>query len=152
MNNPMAKSWQLLLAACLAILMSITRSNYFDWAALLPSAPLAIFFLVGFYLIWRCARLADERYVRVRLNCGIKLFAVALLPISGAFLIFIGSFCFFFGNFSDLSLLDYSVRVERYYLTYLTDPLIYLAVAALVHTALNSIAHRSSSTDLETVE
>ena len=132
--------------------MSITRSNYFDWAALLPSASLAIFFLVGFYLIWRCARLADERYVRVRLNCGIKLFAVALLPISGAFLIFIGSFCFFFGNFSDLSLLDYSVRVERYYLTYLTDPLIYLAVAALVHTALNSIAHRSSSTDLETVE
>ena len=106
MNSPMDKSWQLLLAACLAILMSITRSNYFDWAALLPSAPLAIFFLVGFYLIWRCARLADERYV----------------------------------------------RVERYYLTYLTDPLIYLAVAALVHTALNSIAHRSSSTDLETVE
>ena len=50
MNNPMAKSWQLLLAACLAILMSITRSNYFDWAALLPSASLAIFFLVGFYL------------------------------------------------------------------------------------------------------
>ena len=132
--------------------MSITRSNYFDWAALLPSALLAIFFLVGFYLIWRCARLADERYVRVRLNCGIKLFAVALLSISGAFLIFIGSFCVFFGNFSDLSLLDYSVRVERYYLTYLTDPLIYLAVAALVHTALNSIAHRSSSTDLETVE
>ena len=152
MNSPMDKSWQLLLAACLAILMSITRSNYFYWGALLPSAPLAIFFLVGFYLIWRCARLADERYVRVRLNCGIKLFAVALLPISGAFLIFIGSFCFFFGNFSDLSLLDYSVRVERYYLTYLTDPLIYLAVAALVHTELNSIAHRSSSTDLETVE
>ena len=132
--------------------MSITRSNYFDWAALLPSASLAIFFLVGFYLIWRCARLADERYVRVRLHCGIKLFAVALLSISGAFLIFIGSFCVFFGNFSDLSLLDYSVRVERYYLTYLTDPLIYLAVAALVHTVLNSIAHRSSSTDLETVE
>ena len=84
--------------------------------------------------------------------CGIKLFAVALLSISGAFLIFIGSFCVFLGNFSALSLLDYSVRVERYYLTYLTDPLIYLAVAALVHAGLNRIAHRSSSTDLETVE
>jgi hypothetical protein len=152
MNSPMGKSWQLLLAACLAVLMSITRSNYFDWAALLPSASLAIFFLVGFYLIWRCARLADERYVRVRLNCGIKLFAVALLSISGAFVISNGSFYAFSGNFSDLSLLDYSVRVERYYLTYLTDPLIYLAVAALVHTVLNSIAHRSSSTDLETLE
>lgn len=151
MNNPMAKSWQLLLAACLAILMSITRSNYFDWAALLPSASLAIFFLVGFYLIWCCARLADQRYDRVRLMCGIKLFAVVLLSISGAFLIFIGCFCVFLGNFSALSLLDYSVRVERYYLTYLTDPLIYLAVAALVHAGLNRIAHRSSSTDLETV-
>ena len=152
MNNPMAKSWQLLLAACLAILMSITRSNYFDWAALLPSASLAIFFLVGFYLICCCARLADQRYDRVRLMCGIKLFAVALLSISGAFLIFIGCFCVFLGNFSALSLLDYSVRVERYYLAYLTDPLIYLAVAALVHAGLNRIAHRSSSTDLETVE
>ena len=152
MNNPMAKSWQLLLAACLAILMSITRSNYFDWAALLPSASLAIFFLVGFYLICCCARLADQRYDRVRLQCGIKLFAVALLSISGAFLIFIGCFCVFLGNFSALSLLDYSVRVERYYLAYLTDPLIYLAVAALVNAGLNSIAHRSSSTDLETVE
>ena len=48
MNNLMVKSWQLLLAACLALLMSITRSNYFDWAALLPSTLLAIFFLLVF--------------------------------------------------------------------------------------------------------
>ena len=152
MNNPMAKSRQLLLAACLAILMSITRSNYFYWGALLPSALLAIFCLVGFYLIWRCAGWVDERYDLVRLQGGIKLFAVALLSISGAFLIFIGSLCVFSGNFSDLSLPDYSVRVMRYYLTYLTDPLIYLTVAVLVRRELNRIAHRSSSTDLETVE
>ena len=76
---------------------------------------------------------------------------MALLSISGAFLISNGSFYAFSGNFSDLSLVDYSVRVERYYLAYLTDPLIYLAVAALVHAGLNRIAHRSSSTDLETV-
>ena len=96
--------------------------------------------------------MVNERFDRVRFKCGIKLFAVALLSISGAFLIFIGSFYVCSGNFSYLSLPDYSVRVERYYLTYLTDPLIYLAVVALVHTGLNIIAHRSSSTDLETVE
>lgn len=152
MNNPMAKSWQPLLAACLAILMSITQSNYFDWGALLLSALLAIFFLVGFYLIWRYARWAGERYDLVRLPGGIKLFAVALLSIGGALLIFIGSFYVFSGNFSELSLLDYSIRVMRYYLTYLTDPLIYLAVAALVNRELNRIGCRSSLTDLETVE
>jgi hypothetical protein len=171
----MSRNWQLLLAAGLAILMIITRSNYFDWATVLPSASLAIFFLVGFYLrsylsfavfaglayacdywvlivggegcftsaygfifagyflIWRCAKWVAERYILTGLKDGIKLFAVALLSISGAFLISNGSFYAFSGNFSDLSLLDYSARVVRYYLTYLTDPLIYLAVAALVH-------------------
>ena len=170
--------------------MIITRSNYFDWAAVLPSASLAIFFLVGFYLrsylsfavfaglayacdywvlivggegcftsaygfifagyflIWRCAKWAAERYDLARLQNGIKLFAVALLSISGAFVISNGSFYAFSGNFSDLSLLDYSARVMRYYLTYLTGPLIYLAFAALVH----RVVHRLSSNHLEIKE
>ena len=186
----MSRNWQLLLAAGLAILMLVTRSNYFDWATVLPSASLAVFFLVGFYLrsylsfavfaglayacdywvlivggegcftsaygfifagyflIWRCAKWAAGRYDLPRLQNGIKLFAVALLSISGAFVISNGSFYAFSGNFSDLSLLDYSARVTHYFLTYLTDPLIYLAFAALVH----KIIHPSSSTDLEIKE
>ena len=170
--------------------MIITRSNYFDWATVLPSASLAVFFLVGFYLrnylsfavfaglayacdywvlivggegcftsaygfifagyflIWRGAKWAAERYDLARLQGGIKLLAVALLSISGAFVISNGSFYAFSGNFSDLSLLDYSVRVMHYYLTYLTDPLIYLTVAALVQARVQ----RSQMTHLETSE
>ena len=190
----MTNNWQLLLATCLAILMIITRSNYFDWATVLPGASLAIFFLAGFYLrsylsfavfaclayacdywvlivdvegcftsaygfifagyflIWSCAKWAAERYDLARLHNGIKLFAVSLLSISGAFMISNGSFYAFSGNFSDLSLLDYSARVMRYYLTYLIDPMIYLTVAALIHIRVHKIVHLSSSTDLEIEE
>jgi hypothetical protein len=190
----MTKNWQLLFAASLAILMIITRSNYFDWATVLPSASLAIFFLVGFYLrsylsfsifaglayacdywvlivggegcftsayefifagyflVWRCAKWAAERYVLTRLQDGIKLVAVALLSISGAFLISNGSFYAFSGNFSDLSLVDYSARVARYYFTYLTDPLIYLAIGALIHRVVDRLAQRLQTTNVETSE
>jgi len=186
----MSRNWQLLLAVGLAILMIITRSNYFDWATVLPSASLAIFFLVGFYLrsylsfavftglayacdywvlivggegcftsaygfifagyflIWRCAKWAADSYDLVRLPDGIKVFAVALLSISCAFLISNGSFYAFSGNFSELSLIDYSARVMRYYLTYLTDPLIYLGLAALVH----RLVQRLPSANMDTSE
>ncbi len=186
----MSRNWQLLVAAGLAILMIITRSNYFDWATVLPSASLAIFFLVGFYLrsylsfavfaglayacdywvlivggegcftsaygfifagyflLWRSAKWAAERYDLGRLQNGIKLLAVALLSISGAFLISNGSFYAFSGNFSDLSLIDYSARVMRYYFTYLTDPLIYLGIVALVH----RLVERLPATNVEASE
>ena len=190
MNNLMTRQSQLWLAAVLAILMMITRSNYFDWATVLPSASLAIFFLVGFYLrsylsfiafaalayacdywvlivggegcftsaygfifagyflLWRSAKWAGEQYDLGQLSDGIKVLVVALLSISGAFLLSNGSFYAFSGNFSDLSLADYSVRVARYYFTYLTDPLIYLGLAALLH----RLAGRVQSTALETSE
>lgn len=190
MNNFISKNMQLLLTAFLAILKLLTRSNYFDWAAVLPSASLAIFFLVGFYLrsylsfvvfaglayacdywvlyvggegcftsaygfifagyflLWRSAKWAADNYDPARLADGIKIFAVALLSISGAFLISNGSFYAFSGNFSDLSLIDYSARVMRYYFTYLTDPLIYLGIAAL----LQRLAQRLPATNVETSE
>ena len=190
MNNPMTRSSQILLIVLLTVLMLLTRSNYFDWASVLPSASLAIFFLVGFYLrsylsfvvfaglayacdywvlivggegcftsaygfifvgyflIWRCAKWAAGRYDLPRLQNGIKLFAVALLSISGAFVISNGSFYAFSGNFSELSLLDYSARVVHYYFTYLTDPLIYLGIAAL----LQRLAQRLPATNVETSE
>jgi hypothetical protein len=183
----MTTKTQLWLAIVLATLMIVTRSNYFDWATVLPSASLAIFLLVGFYLrsylsfvvfaalayacdywvlivggegcftsaygfifagyflLWRSAKWAGESYDLRRLSDGIKIFVVALLSISGAFLISNGSFYAFSGNFSDLSLIDYSVRVMRYYTTYLTDPLIYLVLAAL----LDRLAYRIQSTSLE---
>ena len=50
MNNLGIKPLQLLLSAALILLMILTRTNYFDWTAILPSASLAIFFLAGFYL------------------------------------------------------------------------------------------------------
>jgi len=189
-NNLISKNVPLLLAVFLAILMLLTRSNYFDWATVLPSASLAIFFLVGFYLrsylsfavfaglayacdywvlyvggegcftsaygfifagyflLWRSAKWAAGNYDLLRLPDGIKVFAVALLSISGAFLISNGSFYAFSGNFSDLSLIDYSARVMRYYFTYLTDPLIYLGIAALVH----RLIQRLPATNVETSE
>ncbi len=182
-----SKLW---LAAALAILMIITRSNYFDWATVPPSASLAIFFLVGFYLrsyrsfiafaalayacdywvlivggegcftsaygfifagyflLWRSAKWAGEQYGLGQFSDGIKVLVVALLSISGAFLISNGSFYAFSGNFSDLSLIDYSARVVGYYFTYLTDPLIYLGLAALFH----RLANRIQSTALEISE
>lgn len=194
MNNLMARRSQLWLAVLLATLMVITRSNYFDWATVLPSASLAIFLLVGFYLrsylsfmvfaalayvcdywvlivggegcftsaygfifggyflLWRSAKWAGERYNLVHLSDGIKVFVVALVSISGAFLISNGSFYAFSGNFSDLSLIDYSARVVRYYFTYLTDPLIYLGLAVLIHRFAKRIAQRLQSTHLEASE
>ena len=171
--------------------MLLTRSNYFDWAAVLPSASLAIFFLVGFYLrsylsfvvfaglayacdywvlyvggegcftsaygfifagyflLWRSAKWAADNYDPARLADGIKIFAVALLSISGAFLISNGSFYAFSGNFSELSLLDYSARVVHYYFTYLTDPLIYLAVGALMHWLVDRWAQQLETINME---
>jgi len=189
-NNFMIQRSKLWLAAALAILMIITRSNFFDWATVLPSASLAIFFLVGFYLrsylsfiafaalayacdywvlivggegcftsaygfifagyflLWRSAKWAGEQYGLGQLSDGIKVLVVALLSISGAFLISNGSFYAFSGNFSDLSLIDYSARVVGYYFTYLTDPLIYLGLVALFH----RLANRIQSTALEISE
>ena len=50
MDNINTGKFKLLLALSLAALMLVTRSNYFDWASILPGASLAIFFLAGFYL------------------------------------------------------------------------------------------------------
>jgi hypothetical protein len=178
MDNIGSGKSRLLLSAALAVTMLVTRSNYFDWVTILPSASLAIFFLVGFYLrsylffitfsvlaygcdywvltvggegcftsaygfifagyflVWRMAKWAGENCDLTRLADAGKIFAAAVLSISGAFLISNGSFYAFSGNFTDLSLADYSLRVMRYYLSYLTDPLMYLVAAAMIHRAL----------------
>ena len=191
MNNPMTRSSQILLIVLLTVLMLLTRSSYFDWASVLPSASLAIFFLVGFYLrsylsfavfaglayaidywvlivssegcftpaygfifggyflIWGSAKWVSQCYEITRLKDGIKLFAVALVSISGAFLISNGSFYAFSGNFSELSLLDYSARVVHYYFTYLTDPLIYLALGALMHWLVDRWAQQLETINME---
>ena len=91
------------------------------------------FIFVGYFLVWRAAKWAGENCELARLLDAGKIFAAAVLSISGAFLISNGSFYAFSGNFTDLSLADYSLRVVRYYFAYLTDPLMYLLAAATIH-------------------
>lgn len=175
MNSLSTPKYRLLLAAVLAVLMLLTRSNQLDWTEVLPSASLAVFFLAGFYLhsyiglivfsilafgidywvvyfgaegcftsaygyifigyavVWQAAKWAGEHQQLHQLAGAIKIITVALLSISAAFLISNASFYLFSGNFSDLSLVDYVARVLRYYQSYLSAPLIYLAVAGVIH-------------------
>ncbi len=175
MNNLGIKPLQLLLSAALILLMILTRTNYFDWTAILPSASLAIFFLAGFYLrsylslmgfaalaygcdywvlivggegcftpaygyifvgymvVWGAAKWVGATQKLHLLTGALKILAAAVLSISSAFLISNGSFYVFSGNFTDLSLVEYAARVAKYFQSYITDPLIYLGIAAVIH-------------------
>ena len=104
---------------------------YFGAEGCLTSAYGYIF--VGYAVVWRAAKWAGEHQQLHRLADAVKIFAAALLSISAAFLISNGSFYLFSGNFSDLNLIDYAVRVAHYYQSYLSAPLIYLAAVAVIH-------------------
>ena len=91
------------------------------------------YIFVGYAVVWRAAKWAGEHQQLHQLAGAIKIITAALLSISAAFLISNASFYVFSGNFSDLSLMDYVARVLRYYQSYLSAPLIYLAVAGVIH-------------------
>lgn len=71
----------------------------------------------------------------------------ALLPVAGAlvaatsvaFLISNGSFYLWSGKFPELSWLQYAERVARYYPSYLTSALVYVAAAVIVHAAMAAV-------------
>jgi hypothetical protein len=71
---------------------------------------------------------------------------VSWLATTIAFMISNGSFYLLSGRFTEMSVMEYTARVAKYYPPYLSSSLMYLAFAAVIYVALNQLNKTSSST------
>ena len=70
---------------------------------------------------------------------------VSLLASSIAFLISNGAFYTLSGRFTEMSVAEYAARVAKYYPSYVSGSLMYLALAAVIYIAVGSLNKTSSS-------
>ena len=64
---------------------------------------------------------------------------ISWLSTSVAFLISNGAFYSLSGKFTEMNIAEYAIRVAKYYPSYVSGTLIYLALAAIIYVALNSL-------------
>ncbi len=99
----------------------------------------AYWFLIPAYgAMWFAGRWAADK-VRMHWQSLLPLFGALFVASSIAFLISNGAFYMLSGRFPDLSWAQYSERVAKYYLSYVTAALGYVAFAAFVHWAAATI-------------
>ena len=78
---------------------------------------------------------------------GLALFAiVSWLSTSTAFLISNGAFYLLSGRFTDMNIVEYAARVTKYYPSYASGALMYLALAAVIYAAATQLHKSSTST------
>jgi hypothetical protein len=72
---------------------------------------------------------------------GVSLFSTSL-----AFLISNGAFYTLSGKFSDMNIAEYATRVAKYYPSYASGALMYLAIAAAIYILVNMLQNSATST------
>lgn len=88
---------------------------------------------------------AIGRYARpdwTQQNAGITFFEIALLLLGAssiAFFISNGSYYVFSGHFTDLSWVEYSTRVSKYFFNSVSNPIFYAASAILIDWAVSRL-------------
>jgi hypothetical protein len=87
---------------------------------------------------WFAAR-QQNNWSSLALFGGVSLFSSSI-----AFLISNGAFYSLSGKFSDMSIAEYAARVAKYYPSYVSGSLMYLALAAAIYAAA-SLLHKASS-------
>jgi imidazoleglycerol phosphate dehydratase HisB len=85
--------------------------------------------------MWYAGRWFAARQQMKRENLGL-LAAVAWGSTTVAFMISNGSYFLFSGNFAGINLMQYTVRIAKYYPQYLFCTMLYLACAAALHVLL----------------
>lgn len=70
--------------------------------------------------------------------------AVSWLASSIAFLISNGAFYTLSGKFTDMNIAEYAARVAKYYPSYVSGALMYLALAAIIYAAIIQLSKASS--------
>jgi len=132
-----------LLALAALIDYVAIKNGTSDWCV----SPAYVFLIPTYWVMWLAGRYCSGFKSFNSTALALSLGMVAL-STSLAFAISNGSFYLFSGRFGDLSLIDYSLRVAKYYPSYLGAALVYglvgLAVAKIVHalTALQT-SHKS---------
>jgi len=69
---------------------------------------------------------------------------VSWLATSVAFLISNGAFYLLSGRFTEMSVAEYAARVAKYYPSYVSGGLMYLALAAVIYVAVNQLSKTSA--------
>ncbi len=87
---------------------------------------------------WFAAR-QHNNWNSLALFGGVSLFATSF-----AFLISNGAFYLFSGRFTEISVAEYAARVAKYYPSYVSGGLMYLALAAVIYVAVNQLSKTSA--------
>lgn len=132
--------WPALLAFIFLVLeaagidcYAIAVKGVSDWCV----SPAYVFLIPTYAVMMLAGRWFAAR--RQKSWGSLAVFAmVSLVSTSLAFLLSNASFYLFSGRFQDMSMSEYAARVAQYYPPYVSNALLYLAIAALVHIVLAS--------------
>lgn len=128
----------LLIGAGLTDYFAINYNGVSDFCI----SPAYLFLIPTYAVMWYAGKFYAARHNQSWHS--LSLFAAtALLATSAAFVISSGSFYLFSGRFTEMTALQYSGSVAKYYLPYLSGAFLYLSIAAGIHVAAASLSKRS---------
>jgi len=123
------------LSVCIDLASSYARGAFGD--CITVSYP---FLVVGYFALWQtgkwCAFNAKQANIALAVT---KNLAALFIASSFAFFTSNASYYFISGKFPDLSWLQYSSRVAKYYLPYIQSPFLYVIVALAIYCILTQI-------------
>jgi len=98
------------------------------------------FLVVGYFALWQTGKWCFFNVKQVNIALAVsKNFVGLFIASSIAFFTSNASYYFISGKFPDLSWLQYSSRVAKYYLPYIQSPFLYVAVALAIYCIFSQI-------------
>lgn len=129
----------LLVVAGLADYFAFNYASVSDWCF----SPAYWFLIPTYAVLFYAGRFYAARHSQTWRGLGLFT-VIAFAATSVAFVISSGSFFLFSGRFAEMSALQYTGSVAKYFLPYQISAFMYLSVAVAVHAAVSNFSKRTA--------